>query len=518
MLGLTAWYGGHGLVEAISSAMMKAIELNAEYLGVSRLQLMETAGYALAREIKSRFKPSEAGVAIYAGLGGNGGDGFVVARHLAGLGFKVDVILAGKPSEIEDPASKKNWECLQLLDHSITTHVAYDSSLIPKLEATVIVDALLGIGVSGGLRQPMLQMVKAINRRSGFKLAVDVPTGIDSDSGEVLGEAVKADLTVTFHRPKTGLLKAKKHVGKLVIANLGIPPEAELYAGPGDVSLVWKPRPLVAHKGDFGRLLVIGGSETFSGAPALAALSALRTGVDLVYVAAPRDTAYVIAAMSPDLITVKLEGSQLDSRSVGVIEDLLDKATAVVMGPGLGLHRDTVSAVKQLFNLIGKRRVPLLLDADALKAFAEFKHRVNFPVVLTPHLGEYRILTGTDSPNDLSARVEHVCRFARELGVVILLKGHIDVISDGITTKLNLTGNPGMTVGGTGDTLAGIIGALLAQGFNPFLAAVAGAFINGAAGDFVRAERGYHMVPTDVIDWISRVMEDPMRHVKVRKW
>jgi len=188
------------------------------------------------------------------------------------------------------------------------------------------------------------------------------------------------------------------------------------------------------------------------------------------------------------------------------------------MGPGLGLHQDTVSAVKQLFNLIGQRRVPLLLDADALKAFTEFKHRVNFPVVLTPHLGEYRLLTGTDIPNDLSARVEHVCRFAGELGVVILLKGHIDVISDGITTKLNLTGNPGMTVGGTGDTLAGIIGALLAQGFNPFLAAVAGAFINGAAGDFVRAERGYHMVTTDVIDWISRVMEDPMGHVKVRKW
>jgi len=506
------------LIEAISSAMMKAIELNAEYLGVSRAKLMENAGYAVAREIASRFNPKEASVVIYAGPGGNGGDGFVAARHLAGLGFKVDVILAGKPSEIEDAASKTNWECIQLLGQSIATHVVYDSSVIPKLEATVTVDALLGIGVRGELRQPILQMVKTINRRPGFKLAVDVPTGIDSDSGEVLGEAVKADLTVTFHRPKTGLLKAKKHVGKLITANVGIPPEAELYAGPGDVSLVRKPRPLEAHKGDFGRLLIIGGSETFSGAPALAALAALRTGVDLVYVAAPRDTAYAIATMSPDLITVKLEGSHLDSRSVGVIEDLLGKATAVVMGPGLGLHRDTVSAVKTLFNLIEKRRVPLLLDADALKAFAEFKHRVNFPVVLTPHLGEYRILTGQALPHDLSDRAEHVCRFAGKLGGVIILKGHIDIISDGITTKLNLTGNPGMTVGGTGDTLSGITGALLAQGFDSFRAAVAGAFINGAAGDFVREKKGYHMMPTDVIDWISRVMEDPMEHVRVRKW
>jgi len=505
------------LIEAVSSAVMKAIELNAEYLGVSRVQLMENAGYAIAREIASRVKPREARVVIYAGLGGNGGDGFVAARHLAGLGFKVDVILAGKPSEIEDASSKKNWECIQLMGHSITTHVAHDSSLIPTFEATVIVDALLGIGVRGTLRQPIRQMVKIINRKSGFKLAVDVPTGIDSDSGEVLGEAVKADLTITFHRPKTGLLKAKQYVGKLVVANVGIPPEAELYAGPGDISLVQKPRPIEAHKGDFGRLLIIGGSETFSGAPALAALAALRTGVDLVYVAAPRDTAYAIATMSPDLITVKLEGSHLDSRSVGVIEGLLDRATAVVMGSGFGLHRDTVSAVKPLFNLIGKKKMPLVLDADALKVFAEFKHRVNFPVVLTPHLGEYKILTGEDIPNDLSDRVKHVCRVAGELGVVIVLKGHVDIISDGINTKLNLTGNPGMTVGGTGDTLSGITGALLAQGFTPFQAAVAGAFINGAAGDFVRDEKGYHLVPTDLIDWIPKVMEDPMGHVRVRK-
>jgi len=496
---------------------MKALELNAEYLGISRVQLMENAGHAIAKEVASRFKPKEANVVVYAGLGGNGGDGFAAARHLAGLGFKVDVVLAGKPDCIEDEASKKNWETLQLLGQSVKIHIAYDSSLIPKLDAKIVVDALLGIGAKGELRPPVIQMVKAINRGAGFKLAVDVPSGIDSDTGEILDDAVKADLTVTFHKAKAGLLKAKNYVGKLVVANIGIPPEAELYAGPGDVYLVRKPRLPESHKGDFGRLLVIGGSETFSGAPALAALAALRSGVDLVYVAAPRDTAQVIASMSPDLITVKLEGNHLDPSSVGIVEELLAKATAVVMGPGMGLHPDSVEAVRQLFQAVEKRKLPLLLDADALKAFADFKHKVNFPVIVTPHFGEYEILTGGAVSIELDDRVKHVRKTASELGITVLLKGNIDIISDGQSLKLNLTGNPGMTVGGTGDTLSGIVGAFLSQGFSPFKSAVAGAFINGAAGDFVREARGYHMVPTDLIDWIPKVIDDPMAHLRVRK-
>lgn len=360
-------------------------------------------------------------------------------------------------------------------------------------------------------------MVKAINHGAGFKLAVDVPSGINSDTGEVLDDAVKADLTITFHKPKPGLLKAENYVGKLVVANIGIPAEAELYAGPGDVCLVRKPRSPDSRKGDFGRLLIIGGSETFSGAPALAALAALRSGVDLVYVVAPRDTAQVIASMSPDLITVKLDGNHLDPSSVGVIEELLAKATAVVMGPGMGLHQDSVKAVKQLLQTFEKRRLPLLLDADALKAFASFKHKVNFPVVVTPHPGEYKILTDEEVPKELDDRVKHVRKTADELGITVLLKGHVDIVSDGQSLKLNLTGNPGMTVGGTGDTLSGIVGAFLSQGFSPFKSAVAGAFINGAAGDFVKEEKGYHMVPTDVIDWIPKVIDDPMAHVRVRK-
>ena len=501
----------------ITSREMRALELNSEYFGVSRLQLMENAGQSIANEITARFKPDKTRIAIFCGLGGNGGDGFVAARHLTCLGSKVNVILAGKPANILDEPAQKNWHALQSLKDVITIHEVYDSSLIPTIKADVVIDALLGIGLKGPLRPPILQMVKKINETKAFRVSVDVPTGINSDSGEVLGEAVKADLTVTFHKTKPGLLKAKKHVGELIVKDIGLPSEFEEFSGPGNVSLVVKSRSAESHKGDFGRLMVVGGSEVFSGAPALVALAALRTGVDIVYVAAPHKTAYAISSMSPNLITVKLEGDHLNPHNVAVIKRYLEMSTAVVMGPGLGLHKETKAAVKAIVNAVEKAKIPLLLDADGLKAFAEFKRKIGSPLVLTPHGGEYRILTGKEPSKKLERRRVEVQTAAKKLGATILLKGHVDVVSDGKQVKLNFTGNPGMTVGGTGDTLSGVVGAFLAQGADPFEAAVAGAFINGAAGDFVQEEKGYHMVPTDILEWIPKVMDDPMSHLRVRK-
>jgi len=501
----------------ITSREMRALEMNSEYYGVSRLQLMENAGRSVADEIASRFKPKNTRVAVFCGSGGNGGDGFVAARHLTCLGFKVEVILAGKSSEIVDEEARRNWLALQTLKDTIALHEVYDSTLIPSVKAEVVVDALLGIGLKGILRPPILQLVRKINEMKAFCISVDVPTGINSDSGEVLGDAVRANLTVTFHKMKPGLMKAEEYAGETIVRDIGLPPEFERFAGPGDVSLIAKPRPSEAHKGDFGRLLVIGGSEVFSGAPALVAMAALRAGVDLTYVAAPEKTAHAISSMSPALITVKLEGKHLSSSNTPIIKQYLEISTAVAMGPGLGLHRETREAVKEVMKLIEEEKIPLLLDADGIKAFAEFKREVDWPLVLTPHAGEYEILTGKRLPKDLEERAEEVQKTARKLGATILLKGHVDVISDGKQVKFNFTGNPGMTVGGTGDVLSGIVGAFLAQGAAPFEAAVAGAFINGAAGDFVWSEKGYHMIPTDLLEWIPRVMDDPMSHLKVRK-
>jgi len=360
-------------------------------------------------------------------------------------------------------------------------------------------------------------LVRKINEMKAFRVSVDVPTGINSDSGDVLGQAVKADLTITFHKTKPGLSKAKEYMGELVVRDIGVPPEFERLAGPGDISLIVKPRARETHKGDFGRLLVVGGSEVFSGAPALVALAALRTGVDITYVAAPHRTAYAISSMSPNLITIKLEGEHLNQGNVSVIKPYLETTNAVVLGPGLGLHKETRKTVKEIVGAVEKAKIPLLLDADGLKAFAEFKWKMRSPLVLTPHAVEYRILTGKEPHKNLDKRLAEVQGSSKKLGAVVLLKGNVDVISDGKRVKLNFTGNPGMTVGGTGDTLSGIVGAFLAQGADPFEAAVAGAFINGAAGDFVAEEKGFHMVPTDILEWIPRVMDDPMSHLRVRE-
>lgn len=501
--------------DVITSREMHALEINSEYFGVSLLQLMENAGRNVATEISFRFKPEEAKVAVFCGLGGNGGDGFVVARHLASIGFKVEVLLAGKPSNITDEAVRKNWIALQPLKNSVNIHEICDSTLIPPVEAEVLVDALLGTGLKGPPRPPILQLVRKINDANAFCVAVDVPTGVNSDSGDVPSEAVKANLTVTFHKMKPGLRKAEEYVGEVVVKDIGIPSEVERLAGPGDVSLIRKPRPTQSHKGDFGRLLVVGGSEVFSGAPTLAALAALHTGVDLVYVAAPEKTSRVISAMSPNLITVKLEGEHLNRHNTPVIKRYLDMTTAVILGPGLGLHKETEDAVEEIVKIVEDARTPLLLDADGLKAFAEVKRQLRSPLVLTPHAGEYQKLTGTAPPKDLEERVVEVQKTATELGAVVLLKGPVDVISDGKRVKLNFTGNPGMTVGGTGDVLSGVVGTFLAQKADPFEAAAAGAFINGACGDFVQNEKGCHMVPTDLLDWIPKVMENPMAHRSV---
>ncbi|MGF3522668.1 MAG: NAD(P)H-hydrate dehydratase [Candidatus Bathyarchaeia archaeon] len=502
-------------LETINSQSMRALETNAEYFGISLLQLMENAGRNVALEINARFKPNRK-VVVFCGLGGNGGDGFVLARHLTGMGFKVTVVLVGRGRDIGHEAAAANWMALQTLRGAIPIFEVSDSSDFPKVEADIVVDALLGTGTKGKLRPPILQAVEYINSLTAVKVAVDVPTGIDSDTGKVLGKAVKADLTITFYKTKTGLKNAEKYVGEVVVRDIGLPSALEQFVGPGDVLLATRDRPLTAHKGDFGRLLVIGGSEVFSGAPALVSLAALRTGVDIVYTAAPSLAAHDIASISPDLITVKLEGNHLNLENLPKIREYLNAVDAVVLGPGIGLHKETKEFVGTCIAAVEEMGKPLLLDADGLKAFAEFKRPLKVPLVLTPHAGEYAALTGKRLPDDAEARVLDVKVTAKALDAVVLLKGAVDVISDGTRVKLNFTGNPAMTVGGTGDVLSGIVGALLAQNVDAFEAAVAGAFVNGAAGDFAIKEKST-MVASDLLAWIPSVLNNPMSHVKVRR-
>ncbi|HHL41444.1 MAG TPA: NAD(P)H-hydrate dehydratase [Candidatus Bathyarchaeota archaeon] len=326
------------------------------------------------------------------------------------------------------------------------------------------------------------------------------------------GEAVKADLTLTFHKPKLGYKHNPKATKELIPTSIGIPPEAEYYIGPGDVWMLHQYRQPDSHKGMWGTLLMVGGSETYSGAPTLTSLAAYRMGLDLVYTAVPETAATAVASASPSMITIKLKGERLTPDNIKQLEKTLDKVSAVAIGPGLGVAPETVDAVSKLVEMVEKRKLPLVLDADGLKAYAENPTKLKTPAVFTPHSREFKLLTekkaeGTHLEKGLTVEKE-----AKRLGSVILLKGSVDVVSDGKYTRYNWSGNPGMTVGGTGDVLTGIVGAYLAQGADPFYAAGAAAFINGRAGDLVKDERGYHLLPEDLIEKIPAVVEDCISH------
>jgi NAD(P)H-hydrate epimerase len=494
---------------AILAEEMAAIEWNADYLGVSRLLMMENAGQAVAAEIMRRQKGLFS-VAIFAGLGGNGGDGFVTARHLAAHYRCVHVILMGDPSTIRSPEAAVNWRILEKMRHSVRISVVHDSAELPNVTEDVVVDALLGTGTTGSPRPPIPQALQLMNRLAGFKVAVDLPSGIHPNTGEPTTEAAfRADVTVTFHRAKTGLLKAKPFVGKLLVADIGVPPEAELYVGPGDVLRATPPRAPYTKKGDFGRLLVVGGSSQYTGAPILASLGALRSGVDLVQLAAPSNVIAAATSQSADLIPVPLQDKLLTKADLPVLEPVFANADTVLIGPGLGTHNETLDAIGELFTLATKHGKPVVIDADALKVISRVM-KLGPNAVITPHAGEFQRIAGYGVEEALSQRAEAVRELAKMLQCVVLLKGPVDVISTPTDTRFNWTGTPAMSVGGTGDVLAGLVAGFRAQGVGSFLSACVSAFVNGAAGMVAFRSKGTGLIASDLLEYAPQVLANPM--------
>ena len=283
-----------------------------------------------------------------------------------------------------------------------------------------------------------------------------------------------------------------------------------------DVGAVLPRRRRESHKGDYGRLLVVGGGSRYVGAPALVGLAALRSGVDLAIIAAPEKAAWTINSFSPDLITIKLPCRDLEPAALSELRNEFKSVTAVVVGSGLGTLAKTRDAVLELAHVLKEHTsLPTLFDADGLKALASERGLPQgMPWVLTPHAREFELLTGVDLPTDIKGRVQQVKAAAKELGCTVLLKAWVDVIaSPAGEVKLNYTGNSGMTVGGTGDVLAGVVGAFLAQGVEPFKAAVVGAWACGRAGDMCYKERGYELLASDLIEKLPAVF----REVRGRK-
>ncbi|MFB6127087.1 MAG: NAD(P)H-hydrate dehydratase [Halolamina sp.] len=475
----------------ISSDRMAAVDRNAAALGVARKQLMESSGNAVAHEVRARADPGDR-VALVCGRGNNGGDAMVAARFLDD--HEVAVHLLGRPETIATDIARENWTALRRAGYE--TRVVADSRAFDLDAPDLVVDAMLGTGVTGALREPAATAARRINDAAATVVSVDVPSGVDADTGEAAGVRVEADAVVTFHDLKPGLTDRDD----VTVAGIGIPEAASLFVGPGDLGRLGRdPR---SHKGDNGEVLVVGGGP-YTGAPTLTARAALRAGADLVRVACPASVADEIQGYDENLIVTPVPGETVGPAHV---EDLLDRAAdqdVVVLGPGLGDGEATLSAAESFLAAYDGRAV---VDADALRVVPGVD--TDAELLCTPHQGELRGMGGP-AADDWRDRADAVAEFAGEVGATLLVKGARDVVTDGDRTRVNRTGNPGMTVGGTGDVLAGVCGALVADGALDAVAAGAvAAFAVGRAGDAAAAARGNGLVATDITERLPEALRD----------
>lgn len=508
---------------------MMVTDYNCEYLGLSRLCLMESAGKSLAEEVGkiavyTFSKPVK--VVIFTGSGGNGGDGFVAARYLLNRGYDVDIYML--KDNIRSKEAKINFEILENMKPRLSRLTIYNLKTLDDINSTevaesedgefVIVDGLLGTGIKGKLQTNVRRAIEIINDSNGVKISVDVPSGMDPLAGEVNGLAVVPDYTISFHKIKTGVRNADEElVGGLVTADIGIPFEAEYFVSYGDF-LRLKNRDEKSHKGNNGKVLVVGGSGDYSGAPAIAGMAAIGAGCDLVYVAAPEKAAEAIKSTSPDLIVKSLEGDRLSLEHAERILSVADDVDCVLIGPGAGIDEQT----SKLFNvLVAKIKKPIVLDADALKQ-VELKLIMNRDdVVLTPHIFEFNSFFNVQDgmkldidSYDFRKVDENITQFqqiARQIKGTVIVKGQYDLILLGTRFRINKSGNAGMTVGGTGDALSGICAGLLSQDLNPFDASCLGVFINGLAGERAFDVKGNGFSATDLVSYIGGVIKDGLR-------
>lgn len=485
--------------------------------------LMENAGRAVFEVVSERYGDvRNRPFLIACGTGNNGGDGFVAARYLHLAGAKVQVWLCGAAERLKGDAAA---HC-QVMRHM---------GLVPREDPpdvpadTVCIDALLGTGAKDAPRGRIAEAIRWLNDRSAPTVAVDIPSGVDSDTGAAPGEAIHADMTIAFAYPKIGLFlpPATNLVGELIVRDIGFAWDTLAFETPfrwlqsDKLSALLPPRPREAHKGQAGHVLILGGSRGMSGAPTLAARAALRTGVGLVTVAAPESAQGLIAGKLDEAMTIPLpeKNGALAESGWDVILAKASASNAVCIGPGATQEPETQSL---LLRLLHELKTPVVLDADGLNALAACPDAQailtgrSADTVLTPHPGECARLLGTDTENVQSDRIRAVRETAVRFRSVVVLKGANTLICDGRKDELperlpiavNTTGNPGMATGGMGDTLTGILGALLAQKpqRDTFDAACLSVYLHGLAGDLAAQEGETGLIAGDVSAALPRAI------------
>ncbi|HWR41812.1 NAD(P)H-hydrate dehydratase [Sporomusa sp.] len=500
---------------ATANEMREIDRIAIDDYGIPGAVLMENAGVAVVRQLETIMEPlSERKFCIFAGKGNNGGDGYVIARHIANQGGKVKVFLLGEKEAVSGDA-RINLDIIERMGIDIieiNNDRVWDKVKVAATFADCLVDALLGTGFRGELSGDMAQLIDIINAAGKLVIAVDIPSGVDADTGRICGNAVRATHTVTFGLPKPGifLYPGAEYAGELAVADIGIP--TAIVAGQNikqniimadTIRTILPRRSPAAHKGMAGRLAVVAGSRGLSGAAAMTAEGALRAGAGLITLAAPASLQDVLAVKLTEVMTRPLAETLAGAISQEAVREIISLASAndvMAIGPGLGRHEETAAAVRAV---IVAAECPLVIDADALDALAGYTDSLSdcaaLPV-LTPHPGEMARLTGLSIQAVNADRVNVARQAAGEWGSIVVLKGARTVVAfpDG-EVYINTSGNAGMATGGTGDALTGIIAGLIAQGLSSHDAAVAGVYIHGLAGDVAAAAGMVGMAATDLI-------------------
>ncbi|MYC76310.1 NAD(P)H-hydrate dehydratase [Candidatus Poribacteria bacterium] len=529
-------------MKIVTAAEMRQIDQNTiEGIGIPGIVLMETAGSAIVRAIERHY-PTCQRIGIFAGKGNNGGDGIVIARQLAHVGRDVCLFLVSPPESFTGEA-QINLQIVKRLTanfglqaapkgrlriEEILTEATLESdiSLNRIASCELLVDAIFGTGLRGAVRDPIATVINTINRLPHPILSVDLPSGLDADTGHPLGTCVRADRTITIGLPKRGLLMypGAELAGKLEVADIGFP---EQVVDAQNIKVNWTtaaqasqwmpPRPASSHKGSYGRVLVVAGSTGMTGAAALASEAALRAGAGLVTLAIPKHLNPILEGLLPEVMTLPLPetdaGSLAASATASILEFAKKTKSILAIGPGLSQHPETVSFVHQLIREHRESGLALrmVIDADGLNALAhasEIISLLNSETVLTPHPGEMARLTKTLVPTLERDRIGTAQQFASEHGVTLVFKGAPTVTSTpNGHLWVNSTGNPGMATGGMGDVLTGIIAGLMAQGISSESAAALGVYLHGLSGDIAAERLGMHgLTASDVLKTVPQAI------------
>jgi NAD(P)H-hydrate epimerase len=511
------------VLPVFTASEMRALDARAiSSLGIPGPRLMEAAGAGAGDVIARELGPIRGKrVLVLCGKGNNGGDGFVVARRLKRRGAIVRALLVGRRADVRGDAALAlgRWRGrveeiraesgLATLEHALA-------------QAHVVVDALLGTGLAGPARGLTAQAIEAVNAAGRPVVSLDLPSGLGADHGALLGPTVQATLTCTFAGYKRSLLlhPGAAQAGRVRVIDIGIPP-AEVERGAttflleeGDVRRHFPPRRRDAHKGSFGHLLIVAGSVGKTGAAALAGRAALRSGVGLCTIAVPVSQQPVVAALGMEYMTEPLPetpAQTLSGMARARIRELVARADAVALGPGVSLDPETQELIRALIVEVDR---PMVVDADGLSALAghlELLDGAAGPRALTPHPGEMARMLGVTVPVVEADRFETVRAFCARHPAALLLKGASTVIGgpEG-RVFINPTGNPGMASGGSGDVLTGMVGAFLARGLDGLSALQAGSFLHGRAGDVAAARVGEEgLIAGDIVEAIAGVMTSP---------